>query len=127
MLLFTPIVLIGGFFFLGVFADHSPATPAPSASVSLDRPVYLRKGAVICPKMDVLGAYLAGHQAGGEDEGHRAVQRLFLRAGGECIRTIDRDQVRVLDKDLSGDHLVEIQWPGTAPEVSEAFTRDLSN
>jgi hypothetical protein len=70
-------------------------TPAvTAANVSLDRPVFLRAGAVICPEIDVLSAYIDGRQAGGDDEGHRAVQRLFLRAGGECIRTIDRDQVR---------------------------------
>jgi hypothetical protein len=50
-----------------------------------------------------------------------------IESAGECVRTIDRDQVRVLDKEVSGNHLVKIQWPGTAPEVNEAFTRDLSN
>jgi hypothetical protein len=94
------------------------------AGVSLSAPVYLRAGAVICPQMDVLGAYLDGRQAGGEDEGHRAVQRLFLRADGECIRTINRDRVRVLDNSVAGDRLVKIQWEGM---TNLAFTRDLSN
>ena len=97
----------------------------PTAPIlSLDRPIYLRVGAVICPQVDVLGAFLDGRQAGGEAEGHRAVQQLFLRAGGECIRTIARDPVRVVDKDVSGDRLVKIQWAGM---TNLAFTRDLSN
>ena len=57
-----------------------PSTPSTIQAVdpmSLDRPVYLRKGAVICSQADVLGACLDGYRMGGEVQGHRAVKRLF--------------------------------------------------
>jgi len=109
-------------------SNHPSVAPAPSDHaywLSLDRPVYLRAGAVICPEIDLMDAFLQGRQRGGVDEGHRAEQELFLHAGGNCIRTEDRDRVRVLDKTVPDDGLVKIQWGGLTNE--ETFSRNLSN
>jgi hypothetical protein len=58
---------------------------------------------VICPQIDVTGAYIDGYREGGEDEGHRAVQQLFLHAGSDCVRTLRRDQVPVMEKSMPDD------------------------
>ena len=70
------------------------------------------------------GAYMDGHHTGGEDGGRRAVQQSFIHAGGECIRTVAGDRVRVVDQSVPDDGLVAIQWNGT---TNLAFARDLSN
>jgi hypothetical protein len=92
-----------------------PATqPQPSSRLSLYIDVYLRAEAVICPEADVLDAYMHGQRVGGAEEGHRAVDRMFRHPGDddECVRTIKRDLVDVLDKTASGDRLVKIKWAG---------------
>jgi len=92
--------------------------------MSLDRSVYLRKGAVICSQADVLGAYLGGYRMGGEVQGHRAVERLFRYPDGGCVRSFFRDQVQVLDASISDDKLVNIKWAGLR---KQALPEDLSN
>lgn len=109
-------------------SNHTSVAPAPPDHaywLSLDRPVYLPAGAVICSEIDLMDAFVQGRQRGGVDEGHRAEQELFLHAGGDCIRTKDRGRVRVLDKTVPDDGLVKIEWSGLTNE--EAFSRDLSN
>lgn len=108
------------------WANAHASKPASPAALSLASPVYLREEAVICPQMTVTGAYLDGHYAGGEEAGHRALRDLFVHASGDCVRTIDRDRVRVLDDSVSEAKLVKIQWDAGMPPFL-AWAHDLSN
>lgn len=115
----------------GSYKIHRPApasAPAPVTQATnnthLDRPIYLRKGAVICPPMDVFGAYLDGYKAGGEHQGHQAVEQLFVHPDGDCVRTLSRDRVKVTDQTVSAEKLVHIEWEGM-PDL--ALSGDLSN
>jgi hypothetical protein len=99
-------------------AQSKPAPAVASAPTRESRPpvfdvarqAYLAKDAVICSEMALLGAYLDGHRAGGEAAGHRAVADLFAHPRGECLRTLGRDRVRVLDATVSANKLVKIEW-----------------
>jgi hypothetical protein len=87
--------------------------------------VYVQKDAVICPEITLLGAYMDGHRAGGEAEGHRAVRDLFVHPRGDCVRTIGRDRVHVLDEAVSPNKLVKIRWiEGMPPYMAESSNLD---
>jgi hypothetical protein len=88
------------------------------------KPVYLREETMICPEIMIMGAYLDGHRAGGEAAGHRAVADLFIHPRGDCIRTIGRDRVRVLE--LSPGKLAKIEYEAGLPAYM-ALPGDLSN
>ena len=119
------IVVVAVLIVLGSLAPEPPGTSNARLSLDLTKPVYIAKDAVLCEDAAVIDAYLSGHHAGGEAEGHRRVTDLFVHPPYDCARTISRDLVRVLDKTVSDDKLVNIEWPGAGKY--ETLPSNLSN
>ena len=94
---------------VAIIGAHLPSPSPPALSVDLARPVYLVKDAVECSEVTMLGTYMDGQQAGGEAEGHRRVQDLFVHPRYGCVRAIGRERVHVLDKTVSIDKFVNIE------------------
>ena len=90
----------------------SEPQPRPIADRNLDpsRPVWVRKGSVVCPAYAVTDAFLAGQKAAGEAEGHSRVARLFINPSGTaCYRTLGIERVEVTDPHPFGEHLIQVR------------------
>jgi hypothetical protein len=96
----------------GSFKIHREASDSRGGRIDLTKPVYIDKDAVSCPQIALLGIYLDGQRYGGDDAGHRAVVDAFVHPPRDCGRTLRRDLVRVLDKTVADDKLVDFYWPG---------------